>query len=79
MLRNVDRILTTHAGRLDGPPDYALLKAARAGHVDAPGAAARASAIRISQQQKDAGLDIVGDGEVNKLSTAWHAGSASAR
>jgi len=70
MSRNVDRILTTHAGRLDGPPELrALLKAARAGHVDAARALPLVpGAIRdLVQQQKDAGLDIVGDGEVSKL------------
>ena len=64
------RILTTHAGRLDGPPELrALLRASRSGAVDVDAAAAiLPGAVReIVYRQKDTGLDIVGDGELGRL------------
>jgi 5-methyltetrahydropteroyltriglutamate--homocysteine methyltransferase len=70
MTRNIDRILTTHAGRLDGPPDLrALLKEARSGAVDMDKASAIVPAAmkELVRRQKDIGLDIVGDGELGKL------------
>jgi 5-methyltetrahydropteroyltriglutamate--homocysteine methyltransferase len=69
-MRNINRILTTHAGRLDGPPELrALLKAARSGVVDMDKAAAIVpTAIDdLVKRQKDTGIDIVGDGELGKL------------
>src|ERR1051326_3043512 len=70
MQRSVDRILTTHAGRLDGPPELAaMLRLSRAEPIDM----ARAVAIvppaiaDIVKRQKDTGVDIVSDGELGKL------------
>jgi 5-methyltetrahydropteroyltriglutamate--homocysteine methyltransferase len=70
MLRNTDRILTTHAGRLDGPPELAaMLRLARGTPVDPEKAAAIVpGAIRdLVKRQVDTGIDIVGDGELGKL------------
>src|SRR5262245_54483654 len=64
------RILTTHAGRLDGPPRLgALMRAWRTGDIDVEKAAALVpDAIKeIVQLQKNAGVDVVSDGELGKL------------
>src|SRR2546423_10833601 len=66
----MNRILTTHAGRLDGPPALrALLKASRSGAVDMEKAAVLVPAAigDLVRRQKEAGLDIVGDGELGQL------------
>src|SRR5262245_33050052 len=68
--RLVERILTTHAGRLDGPQELrSLLFAARTSGVDRDQAAARVpGAISdLVRRQKDTGVDIVSDGELGKL------------
>jgi 5-methyltetrahydropteroyltriglutamate--homocysteine methyltransferase len=67
---SVDRILTTHAGRLDGPPDLrALLRAARTDPVDLEKASALVPAAMgdLVRRQKSTGVDIVSDGELGKL------------
>ncbi len=67
---NIDRILTTHAGRLDGPPELAaLIRAARGAPIDTDKAAALvpSAIVDIVKRQKDTGIDIVGDGELGKL------------
>jgi len=69
-MRNVNRILTTHAGRLDGPPELAeMLRLSRREPVDMDKAAALVPpAIRdIVKRQHDTGIDIVSDGELGKL------------
>jgi 5-methyltetrahydropteroyltriglutamate--homocysteine methyltransferase len=69
-MRNSARILTTHAGRLDGPPELqAMLRASRAAPVDMDKAAAiiPGALNDLVRRQKDTGIDIVGDGELGKL------------
>jgi 5-methyltetrahydropteroyltriglutamate--homocysteine methyltransferase len=69
-MRTIDRILTTHAGRLDGPPDLqAMLRASRSGPVDMEKAARiiPGALNDLVQRQKTTGIDIVGDGELGKL------------
>jgi 5-methyltetrahydropteroyltriglutamate--homocysteine methyltransferase len=68
--RRIDRILTTHAGRLDGPPELrALLYSARTDAVDLERAASLVpgAMLDLVRRQKDTGVDIVGDGELGKL------------
>jgi 5-methyltetrahydropteroyltriglutamate--homocysteine methyltransferase len=71
MTRSTDRILTTHAGRLDGPPEMQEAAAAMrsGGSFDAAALGSRvASAIAwIVGRQADVGIDIVSDGELGKL------------
>ena len=70
MTRNIDRILTTHAGRLDGPPELqAMLRASRSAPVDMDTAAAiiPGALNDLVRRQNDTGIDIVGDGELGKL------------
>jgi 5-methyltetrahydropteroyltriglutamate--homocysteine methyltransferase len=75
MRLSTDRILTTHVGSL--PRTQAVtdvLFARAAGHPDGPGAAATiASAVKeVVQRQADAGIDIVSDGEMSKISYATY-------
>src|SRR5262245_14915636 len=71
MKRSNHRVLTTHAGRLDGPPELRELgTSVRSGSPLDP--AALASALQnaigwVVRRQVDAGVDIVSDGELGKL------------
>jgi 5-methyltetrahydropteroyltriglutamate--homocysteine methyltransferase len=71
MRRSTERILTTHVGRLDGPPEMgALMQAFRTGGgVDAATLAAllpKATAFVLSKQM-EAGIDVVSNGEVGSI------------
>jgi 5-methyltetrahydropteroyltriglutamate--homocysteine methyltransferase len=65
------RILTTHAGRLDGPPDYRQLMAGmRTGapiDLDAAKPTIRAAMVDVMRRQTEAGLDVISDGELGKI------------
>ena len=69
-MRNVTRILTTHAGRLDGPPELSeMLRLSRREPVDMHKAAALVppAITDIVKRQHDTGIDIVSDGELGKI------------
>jgi 5-methyltetrahydropteroyltriglutamate--homocysteine methyltransferase len=72
MQRSVERILTTHTGSLPRPPELLThLFAREEGTSTDP--AAREAAIRdavdwVVRQQVDAGVDVVNDGEMGKIS-----------
>jgi 5-methyltetrahydropteroyltriglutamate--homocysteine methyltransferase len=71
MKRSEHRILTTHAGRLDGPAE--LMKLSRdvmAGHaadVNALRPAVQRGIVEVVRKQADAGVDVISDGEVGKF------------
>ncbi len=71
MRRSDHRILTTHAGRLDGPPE--LVKLSRdvmAGHVADANAlrpAVQRGIVDVIRKQAGAGVDVISDGEVGKF------------
>jgi 5-methyltetrahydropteroyltriglutamate--homocysteine methyltransferase len=71
MKRSIHRILTTHAGRLDGPPE--LMEMTRqiiAGHEFAPqelGSRMRSGIAHVIRKQVNAGIDVISDGEVAKF------------
>ena len=71
MKRSVDRILTTHAGRLDGPPELRklILPFRTGGSIDPAALAAQMpGATRfVVRKQVEAGIDVIGDGEVGKV------------
>jgi 5-methyltetrahydropteroyltriglutamate--homocysteine methyltransferase len=70
MKRSTERILTTHAGRLEAPALRDLGAAVRTGTAIDPAAAAPRvrDAIRwVVRRQVEAGIDIVSDGELGKL------------
>jgi 5-methyltetrahydropteroyltriglutamate--homocysteine methyltransferase len=70
MKRSTDRILTTHAGRLEGPPEWRNFGiAARPANFD-PAAFAEHIDDAIGfvvRKQADASVDIISDGELSKL------------
>jgi 5-methyltetrahydropteroyltriglutamate--homocysteine methyltransferase len=71
MHRSTRRILTTHTGSLPRPPDLvAMLNAKELGEpYDAGAFAARVERAisEVVQQQADAGIDVIGDGEHSKF------------
>src|SRR5690349_8636380 len=71
MKSSTDRILTTHAGRLDGPPEFramgrSLFTGARP-DVAAMQAAVRPAMIDVVRKQAAAGIDVISDGEIGKI------------
>jgi 5-methyltetrahydropteroyltriglutamate--homocysteine methyltransferase len=70
MQRSTDRILTTHAGSLPRPDDLrALILKQQSEAIDAAAFAARVREAvgEVVQRQTDAGVDIVGDGEMGRV------------
>jgi 5-methyltetrahydropteroyltriglutamate--homocysteine methyltransferase len=71
MHRSTSRILTTHTGSLPRPPDLvAMLNAKELGEpYDTKALAARVERAisEVVQQQVDAGIDVIGDGEHSKF------------
>ena len=71
MKRSTDRILSTHAGRLDGPPEYREMQKTiqSGGSFDAASFAprVRAGIVDVIRKQAEAGIDIVSDGELGKI------------
>jgi 5-methyltetrahydropteroyltriglutamate--homocysteine methyltransferase len=71
MKHSTNRILTTHAGRLDGPPEYREMTAALiTGKPVDPQTVApkvRASIVDVIRKQAEAGIDIISDGELGKI------------
>jgi 5-methyltetrahydropteroyltriglutamate--homocysteine methyltransferase len=71
MKRSEQRILTTHAGRLDGPPELMTLSrdvmAGRVGDVNALRPAVQRGIVDVIRRQADAGVDVISDGEVGKF------------
>ncbi len=71
MKRSTNRILTTHAGRLDGPKELVEVtqKIQRGESTDIAGAMPliRRSMAGVLRQQAEAGIDIVSDGELGKI------------
>ncbi|HLH76151.1 MAG TPA: cobalamin-independent methionine synthase II family protein [Candidatus Binataceae bacterium] len=71
MKRSTKRILTTHAGRLDGPADLAAMTrgvgAMRAADLQAAMPRVRSAMVEVIREQADCGIDIVSDGELGKF------------
>jgi 5-methyltetrahydropteroyltriglutamate--homocysteine methyltransferase len=71
MKRSTHRILTTHAGRLDGPPDLRAaageLMSGRSSNLEALKPKIQAGMTEIVRRQTDAGIDVISDGELGKL------------
>src|ERR1051326_5346514 len=74
MKRSTDRILTTHTGSLPRPPDLLpLLFAKEEGEAVDPEAlehAIRSGVTDVVRKQAEAGVDVVNDGEMGKISYA---------
>ena len=66
MKRSTDRILTTHAGRLEGPPDLMQMSrdvmAGRAIDVQQLQPRLRNGIAEVIRKQAEAGIDVISDG-----------------
>src|SRR6185312_8357992 len=71
MKRSTERILTTHAGRLDGPPECReLMTSMMSGKpVDLAGIGPTVhdGIVDVLRRQANAGIDVVSDGELGKI------------
>jgi 5-methyltetrahydropteroyltriglutamate--homocysteine methyltransferase len=71
MKRSADRILTTHAGRLDGPPEYQQLMGAVLTGADWDPEGSKPLVERalaeVVRKQTECGVDVVSDGEIGKV------------
>lgn len=71
MKRSTNRILTTHAGRLDGPPELMQttreIMAGGAFNPEALKSQMRSGIADVVGKQTDAGIDVISDGEVTKV------------
>ena len=74
MIRSTERFLTTHTGSLPRPDDLIRMMYAKEEGVPvdpaALGVRVRSAVAEIVQQQADAGIDLVNDGELSKPSYA---------
>ena len=70
MKHSTERMLTTHAGRLDGPPDYReMMMGMMSGQgvdLEALKPRIRSAIADVLRKQAEAGIDIVSDGELGK-------------
>src|ERR1700683_1780390 len=71
MKRSTHRILTTHAGRLDGPPELrektGAIMAGSFSDPDSVKPLVRRAIVDVLGKQAGAGIDIVSAGELGKL------------
>jgi len=68
MKRSTNRILTTHAGSLPRPPTLDDALEQRSVDDTAYAAILKTSVADVVQQQLEAGVDVVNDGEFGKSS-----------
>lgn len=70
MKRSTERILTTHAGRLEGPPEFTKLTGTVRDRRDADPEAIeprlREAIVYVLEKQAEAGIDIVSNGELSR-------------
>ena len=71
MKRSTNRVLTTHAGRLDGPPDLRdaamAIQSGRSADLQSLMPKVRSAMIDVVRKQVEAGIDIISDGEIGKI------------
>ena len=71
MKRSGGRILTTHAGRLSGPPELIevtrAIQSGRSSDIEGAMPLIRQSMAGVIRQQVEAGIDVVSDGELGKV------------
>ncbi|HJT90304.1 MAG TPA: cobalamin-independent methionine synthase II family protein [Bryobacteraceae bacterium] len=71
MKRSTHRILTTHAGRLDGPRELREktmeVMAGRSKDLQPLMPLVRTAMIEVVRKQADAGIDVISDGEMGKI------------
>lgn len=71
MKRSTNRILTTHAGRLDGPRELAEITrdivSGRALDIQKLMPLIRSGIVDVARKQAAAGIDVISDGELGKI------------
>jgi 5-methyltetrahydropteroyltriglutamate--homocysteine methyltransferase len=71
MKRSTKHILTTHAGRLDGPPELRAamgeIMMGQSSNLEALKPKVKAGMTEIVRQQAETGIDVISDGELGKL------------
>ena len=72
MRRSIDRILTTHVGALQRPPELSKAMAAQGQWAPAVLARLRAGVSDVVRRQVATGIDIVDDGEFGKTMWSWY-------
>jgi 5-methyltetrahydropteroyltriglutamate--homocysteine methyltransferase len=72
MQTSTDRILTSHVGTLQRPPDLSKLMAEKGEHDPAVRERLREAVGEVVQRQVDAGIDVVDDGEFGKTVWMWY-------
>src|SRR5699024_8424409 len=72
MQRSTDRILTTHVGTLQRPPDLSQAMAEQGEGSPEVQQRLRAAVGEVVRQQAEAGIDVVDDGEFGKTLWMWY-------
>src|SRR4030095_524092 len=71
MKRSTDRTLTTHAGRLDGPPELMQITrdpiTGRGGDLETVKRQIGRGMVDVVRKQVHAGIDVISDGELSKF------------
>jgi 5-methyltetrahydropteroyltriglutamate--homocysteine methyltransferase len=71
MKRSESRILTTHAGRLSGPPELIeatrAIQTGRSTDIEGVMPLVRESMVDVIRKQVELGIDIISDGELGKI------------
>ncbi|HEX7081465.1 MAG TPA: cobalamin-independent methionine synthase II family protein [Gammaproteobacteria bacterium] len=71
MKRSIDRILTTHAGRLEGPPEFGKVAGSiRERRPPDPAEVEphlQGAIVYVLRKQAEAGIDVVSNGELSRL------------
>ena len=71
MKRSTNRILTTHAGRLDGPRELTEITrdivSGRALDIQKLMPLIRSGIVDVARKQAAAGIDVISDGELGKI------------
>ena len=71
MKRSTNRILTTHAGRLDGPRELTevtrAIMAGQALDMNKLMPLVRGGIVEVARKQAEAGIDVISDGELGKI------------
>ncbi len=70
MKRSTDRILTTHAGRLSGPPEIADSIRSQ-GRTTTDDQALKSGIVDVIRKQAAAGIDVISDGELGKVGMTY--------
>ncbi len=71
MKRSANRILTTHAGRLDGPAEYremmTALMSGQSRDLETIRPVVHNGIVDVLREQAEAGVDVISDGELGKV------------